>query len=137
MGVDIELEPMRNTIALIFTMLCVACPGNTETNSSSGAARLSGDGGHKAPARPTLVVLPEDVIQDSIQLIAFSTNTFAVACTYTEAGAEKVLASWEADGSHYGMTPEWKKAWLKHRTHRELFHTRAAAEELVAKLKRQ
>jgi|SRR5436190_1482143 len=80
---------------------------------------------------------PEDVVQDSIQLIAFSspTNTFAVTWTYTEAGAKKTLAAWEADGNHYGITPEWKKSWLKDPIDKEFFRTRAAAKELVAKLK--
>ena len=77
------------------------------------------------------------MVQDSIQLIAFSTptNTFGVIWTYTAAGAKRALAAWEADGSHYGMTPEWKKSWLKHRSDHEFYLTKAAAEELVAKLK--
>ncbi len=111
---------MRAGLTLLLAMLPVVCLGQAQ----------------KSPAR---VILPEDVVQDSIQLVKFSTptNTFAVRWTYTEAGAKRALDSWEADGSHYGMTPEWKKGWLKHRTDKEFFRTRAAAEELVAKLKKR
>jgi hypothetical protein len=37
-------------------------------------------------------ILPEDIEQDSIQMVRFSTNSFAVRFTYTEAGATKMLA---------------------------------------------
>ena len=37
-------------------------------------------------------ILPEDIEQDSILTVRFSTNSFAVRFTYTEAGAKKMLA---------------------------------------------
>lgn len=40
---------------------------------------------------PTRRILPEDVEQDSIQVVRFSTNSFAVRFTYTEAGAKRML----------------------------------------------
>ena len=110
---------MHNTLTFILAMLCMACLGQPQ----------------KPPARG---ILPEDVVQDSIKLVkCTTTNTFLVEWTYTEAGAKKTLASWEADGAHYWITPEWKKGWLKHKSQRELFRTRAAAEELVGKLKKK
>ena len=88
----------------------------------------------KGPAR---LIAPEDVVQDSIRLIAFSTppNTFCVIWTYTTTGANKTLAAWEADGNHYGITPEFKRSWINHPIDREFFLIRAAAEEFVTKLK--
>jgi hypothetical protein len=41
---------------------------------------------------PTRSILPEDIEQDSIQMLRFSTNGFVVRFTYTEAGAKKMLA---------------------------------------------
>jgi len=130
---------MRNTLTLMFTMVFLACLGQTTKDTNYDSIWPAVDSKQTTPPRPRQVILPEDVVQDSIQLIQFSTptNLFAVRWTYTEAGAKKALASWEADGSHYGMTPEWKKGWLKHRTDKEFFRNRAAAEKLVAKLKKR
>ena len=41
-------------------------------------------------------VLPEEIVQNSIQLVRFSTNSYTVRFTYTEAGAQKKLAFREA-----------------------------------------
>jgi hypothetical protein len=41
---------------------------------------------------PTRRILPEDIEQDSIQTVRFSTNSFAVRFTYTAPGAKKMLA---------------------------------------------
>lgn len=41
---------------------------------------------------PTRRILPEDIQQDSIRVVRFSTNSCAVRFTYTEAGARKMLA---------------------------------------------
>ncbi len=109
---------MRNTLTFLIAMLCVASLAREQ----------------KAPTKQ---ILPKNVVQESIQYVAFSTNTFAVRWTYTKAGAKKALASWEADGSHYGMTDEWKKGWLKNPTHHEFFHTEAAATEFLARLKKK
>jgi hypothetical protein len=107
---------MRNVLTLIMSMLCMPCLGQAQKSS----ARVN---------------LPEDVVKDTIQLIQFSTNTFAVRWTYTEAGAKKAIASWEANGAHNGVTAEWKKGWLKHPTTKHFFRSKASAEELVARLK--
>src|SRR5690348_10582134 len=45
---------------------------------------------------PTRRIIPEDILQDSIQLFRFSTNSFAVRWSYTEPGAKKMLAFYEA-----------------------------------------
>jgi hypothetical protein len=114
-----DYDLMHKTLTFILAMFCMACFGQVQ----------------KPAAR---VILPEDVVQDSIKLVkCTTTNTFLVEWTYTEAGAKQALASWEADGAHYGITPEWKQGWLKHKSQRELFRTRAAAQELVEKLKKK
>lgn len=130
---------MRNALAFTFILVSAACLGQIATDTNLTVSSRAVDQRATIPTRPAQVILPEDVVQDSIQLLEFSTptNLFAVKWTYTEAGAKKALASWEADGAHYGMTPEWKKGWLKHRTDREFFTTRAAAERLVTKLKKR
>src|SRR5437016_6492594 len=51
------------------------------------------------PVLPTLHVLPEDVIQETIEELPITlyqmTNKYAVRWTYTEAGARKMLSFWE------------------------------------------
>jgi hypothetical protein len=111
------------------------------------------------PAVPTRQILSEDIVQDSIQLIRFSTNSFAVRWTYTEAGAKKMLAFQEA---HWGqkvrtvvgrfesppgemvfrpMPPtsttydQWKEGWLKHRTDKFFGASENDAKKIVAGLK--
>ena len=41
---------------------------------------------------PTRRILSEDVEHDSVRTVRFTTNSFAVRFTYTEAGAKKMLA---------------------------------------------
>ena len=89
---------------------------------------------------PTIRLLPEDIVQDSIEQIRFTSNSFVVRWTYTEAGAKKMLAFREAhEGNkvrtvvgNFGSRPteiifrpmppaftnytQWKEGWLKRRT---------------------
>lgn len=89
---------MRTT--LIFVLLCVnsgwtlaqnqtsafvVWPFATATNAVSDYVTLP----EPTPARS---ILPEDIEQDSIQMLRFSTDGFVVRFTYTEAGAKKMLA---------------------------------------------
>jgi hypothetical protein len=53
---------------------------------------------------PTRRILPEDIEQDSIRVVRFSTNSFAVRFTYTEAGAKKMLAVEREHAGHYVIT---------------------------------
>ena len=55
-------------------------------------------------AVPTKRILPEDIEQDSIQIVRFSTNSFAVRFTYTEAGAKKMLAFERDHAGHEVIT---------------------------------
>jgi hypothetical protein len=64
---------MRTVLTFILAMFAVECLAQEQT----------------VPARH---ILPEDIEQDSVQMLRFSTNTFAVRFTYTEAGAKKMLA---------------------------------------------
>ena len=68
---------MRKTLTLLFAMLAITCLAQEQTV-------------------PTQYILPEDIVQDSIQLVRFASNSFAVRFTYTEAGAKKMLAFREA-----------------------------------------
>lgn len=84
-------------------------------------------------------ILAEDVIPDSVQLVRFNTNFFAVRWTYTEAGAQKLLAFNEAHAGQRACTvvgdcetrpfevrlaptptftnyAAWKAEWLRDRT---------------------
>ena len=55
-------------------------------------------------AVPTRRILPEDIEQSSIQMVRFSTNSFAVRFTYTEAGAKKMLAFEREHAGHEVIT---------------------------------
>jgi hypothetical protein len=92
--------------------------------------------GHAQEAISTIRILPEDIVQGSVQQIHFTTNKFAVRWTYTEAGARKMLAFWEQHTGQKVRTqvgsfetppsvvaphdpatyPTWREGWLKHRT---------------------
>jgi hypothetical protein len=113
----------------------------------------------KAPeSTPTRRIVPEDIVPDSIQLIRFSTNNFAVRWTYTEPGAKKMLAFREAHegrkvriviGEFEGQPGEmvfrpmpptftnyaqWKEGWLKHRTDKVVGVSEDKAKKIVAGL---
>ena len=111
-----------------------------------------------APAVPVRCILPDEIIQDSIQLLQFTTNDFMVKWTYTEAGARKMLAF---DEAHMGKTvrievgsyeftgriapftslpgcasyAEWRAGWLKHRTDKFFCVNEEDAKEILAGLK--
>src|SRR5438477_12149822 len=55
-------------------------------------------------AVPTRRILPEDIEQGSIQMVRFSTNSYAVRFTYTEAGARKMLAFEREHAGHEVIT---------------------------------
>src|SRR4051794_18681169 len=105
---------MRIKLTILTAMLALACLGETRI----------------FPAR---VISPQDVDQDSIKVIAFSspTNVFVVIWKYTASGAKKTLAAWEAEGNHYELSPEFKKSWLKQPTDKEYYHSKAAAEKFA------
>ena len=108
---------------------------------------------------PTGHILPEDILQDSIWLVRTSTNRFTVGWTYTEAGAKKMLAFWEAhEGqkmrtvigsfesppSEFIFSPmppvftnyaQWKEGWLKRRTDKYFGMSEENATKIVAGLK--
>jgi hypothetical protein len=107
----------------------------------------------------TIRISPEDVVQTSIQQFQFSSNSFAVRWTYTEAGAKKALAFWEAhDGQKIStaigdfnsppsehifraMPPtfttydQWKEGWLKHRMDKIFVRSEADAQKILVGLK--
>jgi hypothetical protein len=104
-------------------------------------------------------ILPEDIAQDSVQLVQFSTNKFAVRWTYTEAGAKKMLAfneahrgqevrimvgSFESSPSEVVFRPmppsfttydQWKEGWLKRRTDKFFGVSEDDAKKIVEGLK--
>ena len=80
-------------------------------------------------------ILPEDIEQGSIQMVRFSTNRFAVRFSYTEAGAKKTLAYWEADPKHPAMSTEWRTGWFKRRTDKCFFQSESAATQFMKSIK--
>jgi len=106
------------------------------------------------------VIRADDVEEDSIKVLPFSTDRLYVRWTYTKEGAEKMLAFWE---SHRGQTvrtvsgtfeskvgevakfqpmppafttyAEWREGWLRSRTDDYAGLTREEARKLVAGLK--
>jgi hypothetical protein len=113
---------------------------------------------------PVMRILPENIVPDSIQLVRWSTNTFAVRWTFTEAGAKRMLTFWEAHvgqtictevGSYKSTTviapcfqpqsfrpmpgcatySEWREGWLKHRTDKFCGVSRDDAKRIIAGLK--
>lgn len=109
----------------------------------------------KAKAVPIQNILPEDIVQDSANLVRFSTNGFAVRFTYTEAGAKKMLAfrnahdgqevitrvgSYESRGTIWprdSYPPGWKndEGWLKRRTDKFFCVSEDDAKKILAGLK--
>jgi len=106
-------------------------------------------------APPTIRILPEDIVQDSVHQFRMSqdTNKFIVRWTYTEAGAKKMLAFWNAHSGHEVITqvgsfeargpinplgtkpPGWTdEGWLKHRTDKFLGVSEGDAKMIVAGL---
>jgi hypothetical protein len=91
--------------------------------------------GRAQEAFPTIRLVPEDFVQNSIKQVHWTTNTFAVKWKYTESGTKKMFAFW---GQHPGQkvciqvgnfqTPpfvapelidpvthsDWRADWLKH-----------------------
>ena len=110
---------------------------------------------------PTIRILPEDVVQDSVQQFRFSTNRHAVRWAYTEAGAQRWLAFREAHenqkvrivvgdfetpltlGVFRPMPPaftnyaQWKEGWLKRRTDKFVGVSEDEARAITAGLRRK
>jgi len=110
---------------------------------------------------PTIRILPEDVVQDSVQQFRFSTNRHAVRWAYTEAGAQRWLAFREAHenqkvrivvgdfetpltlGVFRPMPPaftnyaQWKEGWLKRRTDKFVGVSEDEAKAITAGLRRK
>src|SRR5215471_6834622 len=116
--------------------------------------RLAGAGSF-----PGIRPLPEDIVQDSIQQIRIQqvpmeTNKFAVRWTYTEEGAKKMLAFWNAyrgekvieivgsfefraaypRGPH---PPGWEEGWLKTRTDKFFGISEEDAKKIVEGLRKK
>jgi|ERR1019366_1764362 hypothetical protein len=108
---------------------------------------------------PTRRILPEDIVQSSIQLVRFTTNSFAVRWTYTEAGATKMLAFTEPHtgetvrtevGSYVSVgriAPftslpgcasyyDWRAGWLTNRTDKFFGVSEEDAKKIVDGLKK-
>lgn len=110
---------------------------------------------------PTRRILPDDVVQDSIQLVQFSTNSFVVRFTYTTTGARKTLAFREmhegqkvrtvvgsfqsppAEMMFRPMPPaftnyaQWKEGWLKRPRDKFFGVSEADARKIAAGLRKQ
>jgi len=110
---------------------------------------------------PTIRIVPEDVVQDTVREFQITTNRYAVRWTYTEAGARKWLAFHEAHegqkvrtvvgdfetrpivGMFRPMPPaftnyaQWKEGWLKRRTDKFVGVSEDEAKAITAGLRRK
>ena len=133
---------MRKALTLILTLFSVA--GSCLGQDLAVATRR---------------ILPEDVVQNSIQQVRFATNRIAIRWTYTETCAKRFLAFLEANEGKkvrvaigkfespasaevfrpmpLGFTNyiQWKQGWLKHRTDKVFGVSEKNAEAIVAGLK--
>lgn len=133
---------MRTLLAFIFAATAFGCFGQQ----------------HAIPARR---ILPGDIEQDSIRMVRFSTNNYAVRWIYTEAGARAMLAfnethkgqetrimigSYVSPATQWTFIPmpplfttcaQWKEGWLKHRGDKVVGVTEADAKKIMDGLKRK
>src|SRR3954470_13514485 len=129
---------MQKSLILISAMLALACLAQDVTI-------------------PSRRIAPEDIVQESVKLWRFSTNSFGIMWTYTETGAKKFLAFEDA---HQGKTvrlviggfeshpydckftpnslstnyAQWKEGWLKRRTDKIHGVSRDNAKKITAGL---
>jgi hypothetical protein len=162
------LETVRATIILIAVLfgLSKVALAEDDTEDPLAALPMSDVSTNKvrnsvtAPESvPTIRILPNDVVQDSIQQIQFATSKFAVRWTYTEAGAKKLLAFREAHEGEkmrtvvgnfetpateiaFRLVPpastnytQWKEGWLKRRTDKAYGVGEEEAKAIAAGLK--
>jgi hypothetical protein len=106
---------------------------------------------------PIFRILPEDVVQTSIQEFRFTTNEIAVRWIFTEAGAKKMLSfdeenegnktctaigNFQSQPGIYRFVPmpaftnyaQWKEGWLKHRTDKMFCKNEDDAKAIIAGL---
>jgi hypothetical protein len=110
---------------------------------------------HAQDSLPSIRILPEDIVQTSIQQTRSGpgTNQFGVRWTYTDEGAKKMLTFWNAHagektleqvgdfeyratrskGKPKGWTEE-EEGWLKWRTDKFFGVTEADAKKITAGL---
>jgi hypothetical protein len=70
-----KFNVMRKSVISILALSCMSCLGLAQEQ-----------------ALPAIRILPEDIVQESVQEFRMGTNKYAVRWTYTEAGAKKMLA---------------------------------------------
>jgi hypothetical protein len=131
---------MRTFILSAFGLICASLVGLTAE-----------------PAAPVeSVLLPGDVVQDSVRIFPMGHSRFAVFFTYTESGATNMLAFSEAHVGERVQTrigdylcpvaisygprdraeyERWKEGWLKRRTSKFIIDGEDEAKELAAALK--
>ena len=130
---------MRTFILIAFGLVC---------------ATLVGLGAEPAPTRE--ILLPRDIVQDSIRMVPMGHGRFAVFFTYTESGATNMLLFNEAHAGQRVQTrvgdylcpvaichiprdraeyERWKEGWLKRRTSKFIVDSEDEAQELTAALK--
>ena len=106
---------------------------------------------------PIQLILPEDIVQDSIEQFRFGTNKYFVRWTYTEEGAKKMLAFRKAQDGQEVITrvgnfefrgsikprdsypPGWvnDEGWLKRRTDKFFGVSEDDARKIVDGLKKK
>lgn len=151
---------MQRCLAIFAVLLAVASLVHAQEQQGPGFGLVSD--GILGVSVPTRHIIPEDVVQESINVFRFTKPAaIAVRFTYTEPGARRMLAFKEAyngqtvrlvigkyqSESHMaslntlppGITnyAQWKEGWLKRRTDKVFVRNEEDAEKIVAGLKGQ
>ncbi|HEY1788103.1 MAG TPA: hypothetical protein VGJ73_08110 [Verrucomicrobiae bacterium] len=149
------------TLMVVVSALCSAVAQEQTNFDFLNPEFFDSPSSPQTKAIPTFVILPVDVVQDSVMRIWSSDHRMAVRWVYTEAGAKKALAFWEAhreqtvrtvvgDCQFIGQVApasalppgvasysEWKEGWLKHRTDKIFGVSEDDAKTIIAGLKGQ
>jgi hypothetical protein len=147
---------MCKTFTLLTAMLTVACVAQEQPIPGTGLVP------EVVPAPiPARHIVPDEIVQESIQLVRFTNKQIGIRWTYTEAGASNMLAFREAregqtvrtiigtyesrphEISFHPMPPtftnyaQWKAGWLKTRTDKVVGVSEDDARKIIAGLKSQ
>ena len=149
---------LRSTIlgAIIGGVAALTIAATTDTGATLSETADRDNCQDQEQTVPTRRILPEDIEQDSIRTVRFSTNSFAVRFTYTEAGAKKMLTFEREHAGHEvimqvgtferrGMIASlstrpqgWtEEGYLKHRGDKFLGVSEADAKKIVEGLRKK
>lgn len=83
---------MRKNLVVVSLVLWMAQSASAQFNFG-----VAGVEGPASEAVASITIDPEDVVQDSVRRFQTATNKFVVRWQYTEEGAKKMRAFWDAN----------------------------------------